>query len=46
MTLVMRKPVLSYVNNKGIDQPAHPRSISAFGVSIIPHVSISKISRL
>ena len=28
---IMRKPVLSYVNNKGADQPAHPRSlISAF----------------
>ena len=30
---IMRKPVLSYVNNKGADQPAHPRSlISAFVV--------------
>ena len=28
---IMRKPVLSYVNNKDADQPAHPRSlISAF----------------
>ena len=28
---IMRKPVLSYVNNKGADQPAHQRSlISAF----------------
>ena len=28
---IMRKPVLSYVNNKGVDQPAYPRSlISAF----------------
>ena len=42
---------MSYVNNKGADQPAHPRSlISAFFVrcldSIIPLVSISKISSL
>ena len=29
----MRKPVLQYANNKGEDQPAHPRSlISAFVV--------------
>ena len=46
----MRKPVLPYANNKGADQPAHPRSlISAFVVrfldSVIPLVSISKISR-
>ena len=45
----MRKPVLSYANNKGADQPAHPRSlISTFVVhclhSIIPAVSISEIS--
>ena len=38
-----------YANNKGADQPAHPRSlISAFVVgcldSIIPLVSIPKIS--
>ena len=51
MSPVMRKPVLPYVNNKDADQPAHPRSlISAFVVrfldSIIPLVSISKISRL
>ena len=44
----MRKSVLPYANNKGADQPAHPRSlISAFFVrcldSIIPLVSISKI---
>ena len=44
----MRKP---YVNNKGADQPAHPRSlISAFVVrslvSIIPLVSIYEISSL
>ena len=47
----MRRPVLPYANNKGADQPAHPRSlISTFVVhildSIIPLVSISKISRL
>ena len=40
-----------YADNKGADQPAHPRSlISAFVVccldSIIPLVSISKISSL
>ena len=40
-----------YANNKGADQPAHPRSlISAFVVhcldSIIPLVSISEISSL
>ena len=47
----MRKPVLPYANNKGTDQPVHPRSlISAFVVrfldSIIPLVSISIISSL
>ena len=47
----MRKSVMPYANNKGADQPAHPhRLISAFVVpnldSIIPLVSISKISRL
>ena len=41
----------SYANNKGADQPAHPRSlISAFVVrcldSIISLDSITKISRL
>ena len=41
----------SYANNKGIDQPAHPRSlISAFVVrclnSIISLDSIAEISRL
>ena len=41
----------AYANNKGADQPAHPRSlISAFVVrfldSIIPLVSLSEISRL
>ena len=42
---------MSYANNKGADQPAHPRSlISAFVVrcldSIISVVSIAEISRL
>ena len=42
---------MPYANNKGADQPAHPRSlISAFVIrctdSIIPLVSISKISSL
>ena len=45
----MRKPVYAYANNKGADQPAHPRSlISTFVVhcldSIVPLVSIFKIS--
>ena len=47
----MRKPVLPYANNKGADQPAHPRSlISTFVVrfldSTIPVLVISEISRL
>ena len=42
---------MPYANNKGADQPAHPRSlISAFVVrcldNIIPLVSISEISSL
>ena len=42
---------MPYANNKGADQPAHPRSlISAFVVrcldSTIPPVSISEISSL
>ena len=42
---------MQYANNKGADQPAHPRSlISTFVVccldSIIPLVSISEISSL
>ena len=42
---------MPYANNKGADQPAHPRSlISAFAVrcldSMAPTVAISKISRL
>ena len=48
MSHVLRKPVLRYTNNKGAEQPAHPRSlISAFVVrclhSIISLVSISEI---
>ena len=47
----MRKPVMLYANNKGADQPAHPRSlISAFVVrcldNMIPLVSISEILSL
>ena len=43
--------LMPYANNKGADQPAHPRSlISTFVVrcldSIMPLVSISEISRL
>ena len=43
--------LMIYANNKGADQPAHPRSlISTFVVrcldSIMPLVSISEISRL
>ena len=51
MNQAMRKCVKSYANNKGADQPAHPRSlISAFVVrhldSIISLDSIAEISRL
>ena len=51
MSNVMRKPVYPIFENKGADQPAHPRSlISAFIVrcldSIIPLVSISEFSSL
>ena len=53
MSHIMRKPVyaICYVNNKGADQPAHPRSLfSAFVVrwldSMIFLVSISEISSL
>ena len=47
----MKKPVLQYANNKGADQPAHPRSlISAFVVrcldNIISILAKFKISRL
>ena len=43
--------LMPYANNKGADQPAHPRSlISTFVVhcldSIVPLVSISEISSL
>ena len=46
----MRKPVMSYANNKGADQPVHPRNlISAFIVhflaSIIPLIAIAEISK-
>ena len=42
---------MSYANNKGADQPAHPRSlISAFFVrcldSVVSLVSVTKISSL
>ena len=49
---VTRKPGLPYVNKKGADQPAHPRSlISTFvdrylNSSIIPILAKSKISTL
>ena len=51
MEHVMRKPVLAYANNKGADQPAHPRSLtSAFVVrcldSMIHLLAIAEISRL
>ena len=51
MSRAMRKCVMSYANNKGADQSAHPRSlISTFVVhcldNIIPLVSISEISSL
>ena len=47
----MRKCVMSYANNKGADQPAHPRSlISAFVVRCLDNIisldSIAEISRL
>ena len=47
----MRKPFFAIANNKGADQPAHPRSlISAFVFrcldGIIPLASISEISSL
>ena len=47
----MRKLFMLYANNKGADQPAHPRSlISTFAVrcldSIMSLVSISDISSL
>ena len=47
----MRKHVLCHANNKGADQPVHPRSlISAFIVccldSVMSLVSVTKISSL
>ena len=47
----MRKPVLPYANNKGADQPAHPRSLISASVvrcldSTTSLVSISEISSL
>ena len=39
LSLVMRKPVLPYANNKGADQPAHPRSlISTFIVRSVDSI--------
>ena len=51
LSRAMRKCVMSYANNKGTDQAAHPRSlISAFVVyrlgSMISIDSIAEISRL
>ena len=51
MIRAMRKRLMSYANNKGADQPAHPRSlISAFVVrcldSVMALVSVTKISNL
>ena len=51
MSRAMRKCDMSYANNKGADQPAHPRSlISAFVVrcfdSIISLDSIAEISSI
>ena len=47
----MRECLMSYANNRGADQPAHPRSlISAFVVrcldSVMSLVSVTKISSL
>ena len=47
----MRKPVWGFANNKGADQPAHPRSmISTFVIcllkSIISRLATSEISLL
>ena len=51
MRQVMKKLLLPYANNKGADQPAHPRSlISTFVVrcpdSKIPLLAVAEISRL
>ena len=36
---IMRKPVLVYANNKGADQPAHPRGlISTFVVRCLDRI--------
>ena len=50
MSHVMRKPVITYANNTGADQPTHPRClISIFVVhcldSTIPLLAIAEISR-
>ena len=38
----MRKSVLPYANNKGADQPAHPRSlISAFVVRCLDNIILA-----
>ena len=47
----MKMSLMSYANNKGADQPAHPRSlISAFVVRCVDSInsldSIAEISRL
>ena len=50
MSGAMRKRVMSYANNKGADQPAHPRSlVSAFVRcldSVMSLVPVTKISSL
>ena len=47
----MRKPILAYTKNKGVDQPAHPRSLISTLVvryleSMKPVLAKSNISRL
>ena len=47
----MREPVLPYANNKGADQPAHPRGPISACVdscldSITPLPAIAEISRI
>ena len=47
MARIMRKLVLSYVNNKGTDQPAHPRSlISAFVVRCLDSNEILQLKAI
>ena len=47
MSRAMRKCVLSYANNKGIDLPAHPRSlISAFDVCCLDSVSLVSVTKI